>query len=437
MGKRKKDIRGFNIAKDRARRKKETEALKATYARLAVEADNHLLQSNNRLKERQVIPNVSSGLSNIAKKYNMCNSHDETAAKVNRIFRNIEAYHDHWVNQPEDWKPKSHNIMRKVNSLISFLFCKYPVARFMFNVWHEPNVANQIDWFIHLANGGNIRTVQGLPITLTKKMAHVMMSAPDNYDVKAAVRRAQIICLGGNQRNVEAILRTNKGTDFIENEFWESVWRWFIANPMLDTNQYAPLVDYIQYQRFVPSVENPNYPDGPLRIPAQPNMNMHHRSVDATLLAMEQWHRVTARHERDRARQRNLGLVDYNGNPIAQVWDGFDVTDFKETQGEPPQQVVYRVVQLLTARELRINGQEMSHCVGSYVGSCARGDCAIFSMTKESQGRIEHLATIELSPNMIVRQYRGRFNATPSGEADNILDKWMWNNGLRKSSWMI
>ena len=59
-----------------------------------------------------------------------------------------------------------------------------------------------------------------------------------------------------------------------------SVFRWFIANPMLDAVHHGPIIDYVHDQRFVapyPTGER-HLPGEPRLVPPQPNLTMKGRN---------------------------------------------------------------------------------------------------------------------------------------------------------------
>jgi hypothetical protein len=70
-------------------------------------------------------------------------------------------------------------------------------------------------------------------------MAHELMQAPSHYTVEHAFRWGQIHALGGNPRIVEGVRTTWLASSFRNDDFWLTVMRFFIANPMLDTAQYG------------------------------------------------------------------------------------------------------------------------------------------------------------------------------------------------------
>jgi hypothetical protein len=335
-------------------------------------------------------------------------------------LRGLAFFHDFWVRPLEDWEPPSYNIHKQFSSLARHLFAKYPIPLFMDDAWYSGNATHQ-EWFLHVGEGQNIRTAKGLPLPLTKKAAHFMMQAPSDFDISGAIRWGQIHFMGGDERLVRAILKTRINNVFTNNEFWESVFRWFMANPMLDTAQYAPIIDYIYHQKFVPSVPN-ELPDGPRLLPAQPNLSMKNRSVDATIKAMEEWHKQTGR-----ARK---GGDKY--------WEGSGISEFHYEEGEHNKKV-YTVSELLTAKELQEEGAAMCHCVGSYAHSCSTGRTSVWSIKQVNpDGSVNRLLTVEVdNASRSIRQARGKFNERPGFKANDIMNRWATAAGLTISRWLI
>jgi len=334
--------------------------------------------------------------------------------------RGLAFFHDFWIRPLEDWEPPSYNVRKQFNSLARHLFSKYAIPSFMDDAWFSGNTTHQ-EWFLHLGEGQNIRTARGLPIQLTKKAAHHMMQAPGDFDINAAIRWGQIHFMGGDERLVRAILKTRISNSFVNNEFWESVFRWFMVNPMLDTAQYAPIIDYIYHQKFIPSVPN-EAPTGPRLLPAQPNLSMKNRNVDATIKAMEEWHKQTGRSRK--------GGDNY--------WEGSGIPEFTYEEGEHNKKY-YTVSEILTAKELREEGSAMHHCVGSYSHSCSTGRTSIWSIKQQNpDGSVIRLLTVEVdNAGKSIRQARGKFNERPGYKANDIMNRWATAAGLNISRWLI
>ena len=155
-----------------------------------------------------------------------------------------------------------------------------------------------------------------------------------------------------------------RGTRHFQNDdFWMSVIRWFIANPMLDAVHHGPITDYLHDQRFVASVPNPlaHLPGQPGRLAPQPNLTMKGRNPEAVLRAVAEWHRRIGRPRSDK--------------PVS--WAPSGLSPYRFEEGEGHNLKVYSITELLSSRELEDEGQAMSHCVATYAGSCAAGHVSI------------------------------------------------------------
>jgi hypothetical protein len=100
----------------------------------------------------------------------------------------------------------------------------------------------------------------------------------------------------GRRRAAHPVGARDAGRHLRDNTFWETIIRWFIAHPALHPVHHGPIIDYLYFQRFVPSVPNPSsrrrgQPRGPLLIPPQPNLTMKGRTPETLVRAVEGWHK--------------------------------------------------------------------------------------------------------------------------------------------------
>lgn len=159
----------------------------------------------------------------------------------------IASHSSAWLRPLEDWKPATRNTRRQFASLLRHLFAKFDdVPLFFDKVWFSHRgkaAAESRRWYLHVGRGKSIRECQ-LPISCTKKMAHHFMQAPPDVSVSQAFRWGQIHALGGGEHLTRAVFGTRLAEVFDHDDFWSSVLRWFIANPMLDRAHYGPIIDY-------------------------------------------------------------------------------------------------------------------------------------------------------------------------------------------------
>jgi hypothetical protein len=333
----------------------------------------------------------------------------------------LAAHRSSWVRQPEDWRPRGLEARWQLHALIRHLLARYDVPIFMNSAWHEeltePGVVHQ-RWFIHVAQGQNLRTAEGLPIPLTRKQAHLYLQAPGDFGMLGAFRWAQIIDLGGDEAMVRRVLTTRLRTEFAHDEFWVSVFRWFIAHPLLDPAHLGPIIDYVYNQRFVATVPNPlaRVRGQPGLVPAQPDLTLKGRDPVALVRAVGEWHRHLARHRTER--------------PTSWHPSGIEPLRLEEVEGETRR--TYTITELLSSRELDEEGCAMGHCVGSYAGSCASGRSSIWSLKLLGPAaQAARLLTVEVSnqARQIV-QARQRLNALPEPKEMAILARWAAEAGL-------
>ena len=64
----------------------------------------------------------------------------------------------------------------------------------------------------------------------------------------------------------------------------------------------------------------------------------------------------------------------------------------------------------------------MCHCVGTYAGSCARGDMSVWSLKADGDHLIDavRVMTIAVNKNRMITEARGKRNALPTATASDF-----------------
>ena len=334
------------------------------------------------------------------------NTFVEGLAELARRYRS-------WLRPLADWRPDAYNPRRQFASLARHLIARYDVPVFMDAAWCRGRSAlaqRQQGWFLHMANGQNIRTAD-IPVTFSKKMAHQFLQAPARYTIEEALRWGQIVGQGGPPELVEAVLATPLGTSFENEDFWSTVIHFMTANSMLDPDCVGPIVDFIHYRKYARrEIVNPG---GEIALidPPEPNFSMKSRSVAKLLDQMEAWHARLAREERV---------------PTGQ-WTKSPIPDFiySEKDIQNGGALRWSIRELLSQNALKSEGREMRHCVASYAGNCKKGKTSVWSL-QVTNGLDEtfRLATIAVDPqNRRITQLRGRFNLKPSMSSRGLTFK--------------
>jgi hypothetical protein len=328
----------------------------------------------------------------------------------------------HWIKPIEEWKPSSHNQAKQFSSLARFLLCEFDVPLFMDQAYLENQSVYQ-GWFRHIGQGKNIRTITSLPVSITKKEAHYFLEAPDHYSIEGAIRWGQIYALGGNERLADAILETRLDREFDHDDFWQSVLRFFIKNPMLDMAQVNPIVDYIWNQKFANRrifVERGVAQEQP---PEQPNFSMKGRTVESLLKEVEAWH-------------RRLGK-EVKGGKLQ--WEKSPIRDFEFIEGnrDSKNMRIWSIKELVSSNELVAEGRVLKHCVASYAQSCGRGASSIWTMDFQTEDGTEKLLTIEVANQAkLIKQIRGRLNRLATEKEKNIILRWAEKENLKIASYL-
>ncbi len=339
-----------------------------------------------------------------------------------KAMHSISKYVDRWIRPIDTWRVKRHNRNRQFADLLRHLFAVYDIPLFMDSVWLTDNSSHH-EWYIHIGSGQNIRSAPDLPVTLTKKMAHHFLSSPKHYTVEEAIRLGQVHALGGDKRLMEALRGTPLIPDFTNDEFWLSVIRFFIANPMLDLNQVNPMLDFIWNQKF----ENQQVfvERGVVEEidPPQPNFTMKGRTVKTLLHQMNDWHRQLGKETREGEFQ----------------WKRSDIQQLYRTKGKKKKKdmKIWKIRELLSTQELRYESRKLNHCVSSYGKSCHAGKTSIWTLEKEENDELNKLLTIEVSlPDKVIRQVRGNRNRLPTLSEKHILTQWATKENLRMSGYV-
>jgi hypothetical protein len=326
----------------------------------------------------------------------------------------LACHHANWLRPIEDWQPTGDSPFPQFGSLAVHLLARYPVPAFMTSVWLRDRYAESVryqGWYKHIGLGRNIRTAD-LSLPLTKMMTHHFMLAPDHFTVEAALRWGQVRGMGGSEELTRAVSATRLGRSFEHEDFWKTVIQFFVNEPTLDPIHIGPIVDYLNFQKFVPQEDFLEEGDLGRPGPPQPNLTMKGRTKRSLLSQVEEWHK-SLRHRPK--------IV-----PVHWERSGIGEFHFIEKDGrdqEPPR--TWTIQELLRSGELYREGLAMQHCVASYARACAGRSSSIWSMRIENEVWRHRVMTIEVDlKNRTICQARRRRNARPTGRAREMLERW-------------
>ena len=301
-----------------------------------------------------------------------------------------------------DWAPKTKNVHAQLESLVRHLFDQYgDVPAWLIGAWTAARPANLgLDILAltrHLGRGQSLRSFAGLPVPLTKRLEHAMRQAPAACTVLEALRYAQLAVRDAlDWFGIVLESRLGRLAPGPDDEFWLGVVDFFRADPLADPRQFGPVCDWIHQKRSVGI--------GPE--PPQPGFSLRGRTMASVLAHTAAWHRSLAR------LRRHAG----SGPPLATAWAGLPVPDY--VGGDDGR---VRITQLTTFGELVEEGRSLQHCVASYLEACRRGRCGIFALRLDGRPTI----TLEISPDRVVVQARGRHNRSMNTSERHWVSRWL------------
>ncbi|MFT5819540.1 MAG: hypothetical protein ACI8ZM_000765 [Crocinitomix sp.] len=315
--------------------------------------------------------------------------------------------HNKFIREIEMWEKSSHNPLKQFSSLLRHLFCAYYVPEFLDSAWLESEGKEPRKWLTVMGVGINIRKLNHVPINMTKKVAHAFGKAPGNLTVNEALRWAQVVGKGGDERLANFILRSRLGrNDFADEAFWDNAILFLVNAGMFDYEKIAEIIDFLLVQRGI----NSTY-------------SLKGRTIPSIIRASDDWH-----NDQQQMRQRGGKLI----------WTSSHIDETFIEEGTDEKQVTYSIIELRSTKELLTEGRKMNHCVATYASSCYKKKCAIFSIRKKTAlSNEETLATLEISlQSRRIVQAKARYNKTINNKALTLMKSWAKKENLRIPSWI-
>lgn len=307
----------------------------------------------------------------------------------------------------EDWQPTGKGYQALLVSLAKHLFAAYPMPAFIWSVfWDEPNMS-LAKLVAKIANGESLNVLtskQLLPVPLTKKQCHLLMSMPAKYSFMDALRYVQVMSAGGNQAIFEQwrCSRHIRRMQSMEMEyFWFQVLHWVCKQGTLQPKTLVPLLEYIAFLKGNDT-----------------HFNMKGRALPNMLKAMYQWQQL------ERMRKLALGL----NLPESGLLNGCWAHSWTQKRTRQEVKEHWSVTEILSDTRLLQEGRMLNHCVYSYRSAIRKGRCSIWSVVCDKQMKL----TIEVDNRQKhIVQVKGKSNREPSQTEWQLVRRWASLNGLR------
>jgi hypothetical protein len=203
-----------------------------------------------------------------------------------------------------------------------------------------------------------------------------------------------------------------------EEIFWETVIGFLMKNLPLSNKEILEIVWFIDQQRFRPA--ETVWGPGAGQQPLQPDFSLKGRSLMSLRRHMTNWRaEVQPRFpEPERVPEQESSTHE---------WKKTEIQPFCHSVGDS----LWTIEELLSDKELRVEGGIMEHCVATYIRACARRQTSIWSMKVQEGERRRRVLTIEVLPRTkTIWQSKGKRNSPPTDEAKTLLERWADQEGL-------
>lgn len=341
------------------------------------------------------------------------------------VLVRIAAYAARWIREPETWVGEmSENPREILHGLLRHLFAAWKIPAFFDNAWLVKGELTYLerDWYCHLANGGSLRHVQGMPPSVTSRALHMAMEAPHDLTIRQALRWGQIKTLGGSSALLTEVLSSRMVKDLSNDAVWSRLFEKLVAAGNFNPKHFGIIADTLLEVTRNDECQRAEVLVG---LPLE-DLLRHCRHFWQTILSMVQtgqpgWLRSDIHCPHLRYDLHHVNAGQWARLPRSKPFESMCL--------EGKQTLRCRIEELTHQWQLAAESQAMKHCVDTYGRSCKLGRCSIFSVRTEEMvaGKMiptSHL-TIEVDrQSRRIIQVRGRRNQQVIPQQIPLLRKW-------------
>jgi hypothetical protein len=332
-----------------------------------------------------------------------------------------------WLRQVESWEPPASGTgpIGVFASLAHHLVARYRVPPVLLSAWYVDREGwrgcTYQRWFQQAGQGRPLREL-GLPVAMTRRMAHLFATASADLSISDALRWAQVRGMGGSEGLARALIATRLGGHVEHEREWAEAIRRLVALEPLDLKIIPDFVAYYHERKLdlreVVIGDDDEGAEAYLPAP-EPELSITGWSAASLKRRVEDWKEQRAR-------------TDGKPERVRITWAGLaGVEPLKEVDEAGR---LWTIVELTDSDALAAEGKAMHNCVATYLQSCTASRSSIWSLgVEEPDGRPRRsVATIEVIPETRrIEQAKAACNEPPDEETRARLNRWTSREGLQ------
>ncbi len=345
--------------------------------------------------------------------------------KNKHYYRLLIAFIQHFefpIREFSSWKtPRSNSEEVIMQSLFTHLYVAYKLPRVL--VRKIPAILNKNlkEWegklLLALAEGKGLHTLKTMPIDCNSKMNYFFTRAPEDYTLLEAFAWAKLKSSKAGERFSSILARKLFKNPEQKWPKWIAEFMGFIQrNSDISGKEINDILSFIvfqketKYQIALPGVSYKIKLD-----PLFPNFSFKGKTIASAMRDVSEWKKYLLL-------SKQMGEIG-----------SLPVSTTKAFTHRTTSQKCYSFKQILTVKELTLEGKKMKHCVACYVDECLDKSSSIWSVqVRFSNGKTKSVLTIELEEeDKSLAQVRGLSNRDASQEEMTAVKAWAEKESLK------
>jgi hypothetical protein len=284
-------------------------------------------------------------------------------------------------------------VAEKHKNILETIFQKFVVSDFFLSNFFQLNKREEV-WFRQILLGKNIRELRIIPMVFTRKAAHIFrtIKTDEELSLKQGLIYSQLRANGVSCKYAQSVAANVRNIK--RAQFWVKLMTKY-SERQLNFKKIPAVMDYIAHKTFVQKFE----------------IAWKKKSVKNVVKESKEWHEEVVIVKAFKYRNysfKKSGIKKF----------------LTKREGEN-----HMIHQLLSSKELFIEGKKLHHCVYSYNYYCIGGSSQIYSLRSRTEDGWEPKITIEVRDGQIY-QALGNFNQQPTEDERKVIQHWVRKNRL-------